>query len=133
MPGIKELDVLLGSIKPELSPEEFVFCTLSNVAFSKLKIKPLLIFHEKEGVTLIISKKLADKESLNYSGVWSMITLTVHSDLSSVGFLAAISRKLADNNISVNVVSAYCHDHLFVPAEEAKKAVQLLIELSYSR
>jgi hypothetical protein len=59
-----------------------------------------------------------------------MITLTVQSSLEAVGFLAAITTKLATHGISVNAISAYYHDHLFVPADKAEIAMRLLQEFS---
>ena len=64
------------------------------------------------------------------NGVWALITLTIHSDLNAVGFLAAITKKLAESNISVNAVSAYYHDHLFVPFEKSKQTMKLLQKIS---
>lgn len=130
MSGIKDLNKLIKSMKPALIKGNFVFCTISEKQFSKLKVRPKLIFMEKEGITFIVEKKIADKNSLMYSSVWAMITLTIHSDLTAVGFLAVITNKLAKQGITVNVVSAYYHDHLFVPFKKAKKAVFLLKELS---
>ena len=113
MVGINNLTELLKSMKPELIKGNFVFCTLSNLEYNKLKINPIMLFKEKEGITIIVQKELADKFNLEYTGIWSMITLRVHSDLNAVGFLAKITEKLAKNGISVNPVSAYYHDHLF--------------------
>ena len=59
-----------------------------------------------------------------------MVTLTVHSALDAVGFLAAITTRLAAAGISVNAVSAFFHDHLFVPAERAEEAVEILCRLA---
>ena len=44
-----------------------------------------------------------------------MITVMVHSALDAVGFLATITTRLAAAGIGVNLVSAFFHDHLFVP------------------
>ena len=46
------------------------------------------------------------------------------------GLLAALAGKLAAAGIGVNVVSAYYHDHLFVPAGEAERALALLRQTS---
>jgi hypothetical protein len=132
MTGIKDLDKLLEEMDPVLSSREYVFCTVSEAQFRRLKLDPLLVFREKEGVTLVVTKKIADTHSLSYSGVWALITLTVHSDLSAIGFLATITSRLAQHAISVNVVSAYHHDHLFVPSQKAESAIQVLNELSQS-
>lgn len=55
---------------------------------------------------------------------------SVHSSLSAVGFLAAITGKLAERGISVNPVSAYDHDHLFVPVSRSDEVMELLQEFS---
>ncbi len=106
--------------------------TLPGETFKAMQssLAPLLIFEEHEGTTLILAKKEADARTLPYTGVWSRITLAVNSDLAAVGFLAAITAKLAAANIPVNAVSAFHHDHLFVPQESAEKAMSKLQELS---
>ena len=133
MVEISNLNVLLKSMKPKLINTEFVFCTVSEEQFSSLNVNPLFMFKEEEGTTIVIERKTADSNSLSYSNVWVLITLTAHSNLTAVGFLAAITDKLAKAGISVNVVSAYYHDHLFVPFDKAEKAMTLLKKLSKSK
>lgn len=128
MSGIKNLNTLLHSMKPKHIKGSFVFCVVSNDLL--LKLKPVMFFNEEEGITVIIEQKVADKHDLKYEAVWAMITLTVHSDLNAVGFLATITKKLAENDISVNAVSAYYHDHLFVPMEMKDEALKILLTLS---
>lgn len=120
-------------MRPKLSESQFVFCNVLPDKLSTLKVEPLFVFREEEGVTIIIEKWQADSESLDYDDVWSWIALTVHSSLSAVGFLAAITAKLSENAISVNVASAYFHDHLFVPQEKASLAMQVLADLQERR
>ena len=55
-----------------------------------------------------------------------MISLSVHSSLTAVGFLAAITARLAERGISVNPVSGFYHDHLFVPEDRADEAMDIL-------
>jgi hypothetical protein len=57
------------------------------------------------------------------------ITLTVPSALDGVGLTAAVATALADAGIPCNVVAAFHHDHLFVPAAMAKRAVRVLLDL----
>ncbi len=128
MVGITNLDALIKLMRPSLAKEGYVFCTVSKLP----NIKALMVFKEKEGLTLILEKKVAEKHKLHYSGVWKLITLTVHSDLSAVGFLARITAKLAAAGISVNAVSAYYHDHLFVPQERAEEAMKALKQMTVS-
>ncbi|RWD18536.1 ACT domain-containing protein, partial [Mesorhizobium sp.] len=48
----------------------------------------------------------------------------------AVGFLAAITTRLAGAGMGVNPVSAFYHDHLFVPADRAEEAMAMLMELA---
>lgn len=130
MSGITNKEELLRLMAPEVVPGEFVFCAVSERVLPRLKVKPKLIFREKEGVTIILTKKEAEKEKLPFDGIWSLITLSVHSGLSAVGFLANITPELAKKKISVNVVSAYFHDHLFVPINKTQEALTALKRLS---
>ncbi|WP_348526206.1 ACT domain-containing protein, partial [Mesorhizobium sp.] len=45
-------------------------------------------------------------------------------------FLAAITAKLAAADMGVNPVSAFYHDHLFVPADRAEEALAILGQLA---
>ncbi len=126
----KDLNILLASMQPELHGNQFVFCTVSEAHLEKLALKPLGLFREKEGVTLIITKEEALDSQLEYADLWALITCNIHSDLNAVGFLAAMSTALADCGIAVNAISAYYHDHLFVPASKAQQAMTLLKQLT---
>ncbi len=120
----------MKSIKPKLVNREFIFCSVSDKQFLSIKQKPLMMFREDEGMTLILNKKDADLDSIKYKDVWVLITLTVHSDLTAVGFLARITDALAKEGISVNAVSAYYHDHLFILKEKSEQAIEILKRLS---
>ncbi len=132
MTGISDLKTLLKNMNPRLVANNLVFCSVSEEQFLNLNIFPTMIFKEEEGITLIIRKDLAIKNSLcdTNAQTWSMISLTVHSSLEAVGFLATITTYLAKFEISTNVVSAYYHDHLFVQNELADKVLKLLKNLS---
>lgn len=129
MGTIKNLDELLRKMEPVLSPNTYYICTVDKVDQSLLK-KSLLYFVEKEGATVVVDEKYVDQVKGKKSDPHALITLNVYSDLEAVGFLAALLPPLAKEGISVNVISAYYHDHLFVPKEKAKKAVEILQNIS---
>ena len=54
MSGEKDLETLLRSMPPNLSEIQFVFCSISPDKLSTLKIKPLFVFREEEGITSIV-------------------------------------------------------------------------------
>ncbi|MEM9509674.1 MAG: ACT domain-containing protein [Cyanobacteria bacterium P01_E01_bin.35] len=132
MSGETKIEILLRTMQPLLSPEEYVFCSRPLQDLEILDLNPVGTFREKEGLTLILTKQEADSYKLAYSAIFSMITLEVHSSLEAVGFIATIASKLAQHNISVNPVSAYYHDHLFIPVARTQDAMNLLQEFSQS-
>ncbi|MGX0963318.1 hypothetical protein AB7M63_003767 [Bradyrhizobium japonicum] len=126
MTGERDLDALLRNMKPELLDGTFVFCTIPPSEPIPAGVNPLLTFREQEGTTLVILREEAEASGLRYAFASRLITLTVHSALDAVGFLAAVTARLAAAGISVNAVSAFHHDHLFVPADRADKAMTVL-------
>lgn len=130
MTGEQNLDQLLRSMQPVLQAEEYVFCTLPTGQATPELVTPVGTFWETEGLTIIVPKRQAEQAALPYSYPCRLITLNVHSSLEAVGFLARITAKLAAHGISVNAVSAFYHDHLFVPTDRADEAMQLMNELS---
>ena len=129
MTGETELAKLLKDMKPELHAGEYVYCLAASWE-QAVKLAPTGIFHEKEGVTVILPKLTAEEASLPYSTVCAWITLTVHSSLEAVGLTAAVSKALTEANISCNVVAAYYHDHIFVPIQDGTRALQVLNSLT---
>jgi len=128
--GKRDLNALLRDMKPEMQQGIFVFCTISPSESIPPSINPLLTFREQEGTTLVTTLDEAEAAGLHYAFVSRLITLTVHSALDAVGLLAAITAHLAAAGISVNAVSAFHHDHLFVPSDRADDAMAVLQALS---
>jgi hypothetical protein len=120
-------------MKPEMQEGVFVFCTLPEGKQIPADLEPVHIFHEREGTAFVVRREKAEAAGLPYQFVSRLITLTVHSSLEAVGSLAAITAPLAEAGISVNAVSAFYHDHLFVPLERAEDAQRLLQELAGKR
>lgn len=131
MAGIENLEKLLNSMSPELIEDEYVFCTVPNGKYGDYQdLFPLASFIEAEGLTLVVTRENADNFGLTYDSVFKCITLTVHSSLEAVGLTAAVSAKLSEHQISANIIAAYYHDHVFIPAGSAEKALGLLSEFS---
>lgn len=129
MSGETDLARLLRNMRPERNPGEYVFCIVESYERA-VELHPLCFFQEKEGYSVILPKQQADREALVYDVSCSWITLTVHSSLEAVGLTAAISQALAGENISCNVVAANFHDHIFVPMDDAGRAMETLLALA---
>ena len=131
MTGETNLDRLLRDARPRLDPDEYVFASFLP-GEEPSGIDPFARVHEAEGVTWILRRTDAERAGVIGSFPSRRIVLEVHSSLDAVGFLATISARLADSGISVNAVSAFHHDHLFVPTASADAALRLLAGLRRS-
>ena len=130
MAGETDLKTLLASMTPELLAGTYVFVTLPPGVPQQEGLEPVMVFREREGTTLIVTEDAASAAGLTASFRCRMITLNIHSSLEAVGFLAAITTRLAAAGMGVNPVSAFYHDHLFIPADRAEEALELLRQLA---
>lgn len=126
--GETDLKTLLGSMQPELQPGVLVFVTMPSPSLPD-GTAPLMVFREREGWTCILDEEVARAAGLAGTFRCRMITLNIHSSLEAVGFLAAITVRLAASDMGVNPVSGFYHDHLFVPADRASEAMTILLEM----
>ena len=130
--GETNIDILLQNMKPSVDSRVFVFCTLADrsAVTPALTDKAVMLFQEKEGVTLILEAADADLHDLPYVFPSHMITLNIHSALEAVGFLARIIPELARHGMGVNPVAGYFHDHLFIATEHTEAALKCLKDIS---
>ncbi|CAN7553474.1 ACT domain-containing protein [Rhizobium sp. LjRoot254] len=129
MAGETNLEKLLASMEPSLRDGDFVFATVPGRAVPP-GLNPIGTFLEDEGQTLILPADEAKAAGLAASGLMRCISLTVHSSLDAVGLTAAFATELTRHGISANVVAGYYHDHIFVGAGEAERAVMALRALA---
>lgn len=128
-PGEKSLLRLLKSLTATLHPTTYVFATLKEEDLPPLA-DIVMFFREQENATIITSLDYAEQNSIEYFFPCRMITLNVTSSLEAVGFLAVIASKLAQQNLGVNPVSAFFHDHLFIPLGREHDAMEILAEVA---
>jgi len=133
MSGLTDINHLIKHMSPVLNAGEYVFVSEKNADanFDQIDLSHSIgMFKEEEGMTVILPRTYANQLKLNYSSVMAWITLDVHSSLEAVGLTAAFAKALGETNISCNVVAAYFHDHVFVPLEDAERAISALKQLA---
>jgi hypothetical protein len=129
--GETDLAKLLTRMSPVLMEGEFVFLSFTNAAYGDYaELNPVASIIETEGLTLVVEKSKADQHALEYQSSFKGITLEVHSSLDAVGLTAAFSAELTAHGISANVIAGYFHDHIFVDADDATRAIAALQQLS---
>lgn len=125
--GETDLARLLAGLAPALAPQPRAIRAQAH--YAPVPANALLLFREDEGTTVIVPVVDNDDEG-DDAPQWAQITLHIHSSLDAVGMMAAISAALADAGIPCNVVSAYYHDHLFVPWAQRDDAMAALHALA---
>lgn len=120
----RDTQAMIAEMTPELRPGLWVFCT--DPAPAMVPSDAFAMIREAEGTTLILPRDTAGALGHDTSLVMRQITLNVFSDLEGIGLTAAVSAALARAGISCNVVAAYHHDHVFVTAPDAERAMDTL-------
>ncbi|WP_371226816.1 ACT domain-containing protein [Roseovarius sp. 2305UL8-3] len=123
---MRDTQAMITGMAPVLDDILYHFC----VANEALLPHALASFREDEGLSLILSDEAARVHGLSSDLPMRRITLTVHSALDGVGLTAAVATALAREGIACNMVAGYHHDHAFVPAEDAAKAMRILQDLA---
>ncbi len=121
--GETDLQRLLAGLAPELASRPRAI--RSQAADAAVPAGAIMLFREDEGVTTVVEVDTSSDEPL-----WAQITLRIHSSLEAVGMMAAIATALTARDIPCNAVSAYYHDHLFVPWSRRDDAVAALQALT---
>lgn len=128
MAGERDLDALLEGLDPRLHPGVLVWCSVTGDAVPE--VAAFARIEEDEGTTLVVPVDEAERLGLAHEAPSRRIELRVRSDLAAVGLTAAVARALAAAGISANVVAAFHHDHVLVPAGDAERALIALQALA---
>ena len=125
MSGLSDLSQLLATMRPVLHDAPYGYAlaaTCPSGAFACVA--------EDEGLTVVALHSVLASADIDPGPAWARISLTVHSDLAAVGLTAALSKALAAQGISANIVAGFHHDHIFLPWDRRHDALSALTELS---
>lgn len=130
MTVIRETRAMLASMEATIEPGEVVFCsTADRSTIATAAPLALATFREAEGLSLILH--IEDARVLGFPCELPMlrITLRVFSSLEGIGLTSAVAGALTEARIPCNMVAAFHHDHVFVPAQLAETALDVLRRL----
>ncbi|MEQ8604071.1 MAG: ACT domain-containing protein [Marivibrio sp.] len=127
--GERDLTRLLAGLAPSLDPALYRFVFSATPPDAERRAA-LMSFREAEGWTLILPADWPEADVGSASAPMARLTLRVHSSLEAIGLTAAVAGALTQAGISANVVAAYHHDHLFVPAADGERALAVLEALA---
>ncbi|WP_022867378.1 ACT domain-containing protein [Schaalia vaccimaxillae] len=126
MSGMPNLDQALASLSA--TPEgEYVFALVDQIPTG---IDAFAIIRDIDAYTVVVDKDQALAAGLPTEKTYTLISLGLQADLDSVGITATISQILSARSIVANAIACARHYHLFVQADRAQEAADLLTELS---
>ena len=121
---VRDAAGMIRAMSPRLLPGVFVFRTVAEPDVARFVREARAMFVEDEGVSLVLPGEADDPLAMR------QITLEVHSALDGVGLTAAVASALAEQGIPCNMIAGHHHDHVFVPAAVAERAVEVLWQLA---
>ena len=129
MVGETDLQRLLRGMSPDVRGRDWGFACTPALPEG---LAPFAVIQEDEGLTLIAPMAKLAALGLAPLGPMACITLTIHSSLAAVGLTAAVATALAAEGISANMIAGFHHDHIFVAAADADRALVALTNLSHA-
>lgn len=133
---------LLKKTRVEIAPETYFIVSLRDEEFRRLletpelsprMTAPFMIFKDKWEITLILDE--TDYQTCRHAireakieGGFRLLSFDLVMDFNVVGFLAEVSRILADANVSIFAISAFSRDHLLIKQDDLAKALKVLGE-----
>ena len=131
---------LLAETETNLHPDSFTIVSIDRSEENKARgiiadLDPFssLTFDVSE-VSLVVKAEdwavLRERfEEYREEGPFRLITFDIVLDLSIVGFMAVVSRRLADEGVSIYALSTYLRDHILVKEGDCEKAMEALRNL----
>ena len=114
-------------------PENEFQKLLSNPDLSPRMTAPFMIFKDKFEITLLLDEidfgKIKNEISdAKIESGFRLLTFDIVLDFNIFGFLAEITRILAEAEIPIIALSAYSRDHILIRQENLAKALKVLGE-----
>ena len=82
-------------------------------------------------LTIVIEEsKIRKEDYYKINKDWKIITFDFVLPFNVVGFLAKISAVLAENGISIFVISSYSTDHILVKSKDLTKSLKILSDIT---
>lgn len=131
---------LLKKTRVEVAPETFFIISLNSDLWLKLlenpelsprMTSPFLIFRDKYETTLLLDETdfgvlRGAIGGAKTEGNFRLLTFGIELDFNVVGFLAEVSRILAEADIPILALSSFSRDHILVKQEHLADALKAL-------
>jgi len=137
-----KVEELLRRARVEVAPDIFYLIglrhedwarLLENPELSPRGVAPFMLLKDAHEVTLLLDE--TDWRTMRHvardarvEGDFRLLTFDIELDWTVVGFLARVTKILADARISCGSLSAFSRDHLLIKQDDLGKALRVLGE-----
>jgi hypothetical protein len=130
--GLTDLARILATLTVTRRPSDVVVVgPLTPAEVARLEPgQAAALIEEPEGWTAVVPPEVGSANRWTVGTRFAWLTLDVHTSLEAVGLTAAVAAALAQQGIPANVIAAFHHDHILVPADRADDAIDALTALS---
>ncbi|MDC4232289.1 ACT domain-containing protein [Actinomyces sp. B33] len=125
MSSMPNFDQALASLSATFEGE-YVFALVDDIPTG---IRPFAIVRDADLYTVVLSTDQAADAGLPTAKTYARISLGLAADLDSIGITSTVSQVLSARSIVANVITSARQTHLFVQADRAQEAADLLTEL----
>jgi len=110
---------------------EFSVCKLSSVEQIDLSRKYTFLSISPDEISLVCESEFVPKDAIEAERGWKALRVSGTLDFGLVGIVAKISGVLAENKISIFVVSTYDTDYILVKEQNIERAINALSNSGY--
>lgn len=89
------------------------------------------IADKNETTVIIDSRKFNEIDAIEIEKDWKIITFDMVLPFGLVGFIAKVSQVLANEKISIFVISSYSTDHILIKEKDLSKAIKKLENMGF--
>lgn len=111
--------------------KDFAVCKVSSVATVDLTNKFTFLSVTDEEISLVCVESRIPDNTIAVEKDWKGLKICGILDFGMIGVIARISKLLADEKISIFVVSTFNTDYIFLKSEHYVKAVTILQSNGY--
>ncbi len=112
-------------------PQDFSVCQVEDYALVNLDSEYCFIGKTDEEKSLVCITDEVPANVIQRDDGWKAFCIQGVLDFSLIGILSKIAEILADNNISIFVVSTYNTDYVLVKEENYQKGLEILETAGY--
>ncbi|MDX1358965.1 MAG: ACT domain-containing protein [Clostridia bacterium] len=119
-------------MKLEVLEKQFTICKLSDESQIDYGDDFYFIGKTDEEISLVCHSECVPVNATEYNSGWRAFRIQGQLDFSLVGVVSKISTLMADNRISVFVISTYNTDYILIKDTDFSRALKLLEEAAYT-